>query len=83
MNKETGEYRYYAPGYNSSFFKEPKRVDRPSDWGDINISQEVLVQYVLHNRENTKWVPLMLTNIVIRIFNNKRFNSFQIPYIQD
>ena len=66
MNKETGEYGYYAPGYNSSFFKEPKRVDRPSDWGDINISQEVLVQYVLHNRE--KWVSIENNSLCI---NNK------------
>ena len=35
VNKETGEYRYFAPGTNNTFFKKPKRVDRPSVWRSI------------------------------------------------
>ena len=68
MNKETDEYRYYAPGNNSSFFTKPKRVDRPSDWGDIDVSEGELLKYVLHNRENTKWLPIMITNVVINLY---------------
>ena len=69
INKETDEYRYYAPGSNNTFFTKPKRIDRVSDWRDMDISQEALVQYVVHNRENTKWIPLMLTNIVVDIYH--------------
>ena len=69
INKETDEYRYYAPGSNNSFFNKPKRVDRTSDWRDIDISQETLLQYALNNRENTKWIPLMLTNIVVNVYH--------------
>ena len=69
LNKETEEYRFFAAGFNNSFFKEPKRIDRSNDWSDIDISQEALVRYILHSRESTKWIPLMLTNVVITLYH--------------
>ena len=83
INKETDEYRYYAPGSNNSFFIKPKRVDRTSDWGDIDISQETLLQYALNNRENTKWIPLMLTNIVVSVYHLGVSTLEAIPQIEN
>ena len=71
INKETDEYRYFAPGSNNTFFKKPKRVDRPSDWRGVaeEITAESLMGYVMQQRENTKWLPLMLTNVTVQIYH--------------
>ena len=70
MHRETEEYRFFAPHNNNAFFKKPIRIDRPSSWREVysQMDEESLTAYVTQHRENTKWIPLMVTNVDIQLF---------------
>ena len=69
-HRETGELRFFVPHANNAFFKKPIRIERPSSWRELysRLDEESLNAYVTHHRENTKWIPLMITNIVIHLY---------------
>ena len=71
MHRETEEYRFFAPHNNNAFFKKPIRIDRPSSWREVysQMDEESLTAYVTQHRENTKWIPLMVTNVDIQLFD--------------
>ena len=66
VNRETNEYRYFVPHTNNAFFKMPIRIERPSSWKQVysQMPEESLKNYVTNHRQDTKWIPLMITNIV-------------------
>ena len=69
IHKQSGELRYFGPGNNTAFFKKPKLISRPNDLRDIVITSENVLSYAGSNRENTKWTPVMLTNILVSIYH--------------
>ena len=52
------------------FFKKKTRIERPASWRELysQLDEEALKAYVTHHRENTKWIPLMITNVVIHLY---------------
>ena len=70
INRVTREHRYFVPHMNNAFFKRPIRIERPSSWKEVysQLDEESLKTYVIHHRENTKWIPLMITNIMIYLY---------------
>ena len=87
VNRDTGEYRFFVPHANSAFFKTPIRIDRPSSWRELysQLDEEALKTYVTHHRENTKWIPLAITNVVIHLYYlGAPLGSGELPdYIKD
>ena len=69
VNRENGDYRFFVPHANNAFFKKPIRIERPACWRELysQLDEEALKAYVTHHRENTKWIPLMITNIVAHL----------------
>ena len=63
-HRETGEYRYFVPHSNNSFFSCPVRIDRPSSWREVfaELSDEALTSYVTDHR-------LLITNIWVQIYH--------------
>ena len=70
MNRQTGRYRFFVPRENNAFFKKPIRIDRPASWRELysQLNEESLKAYITHHREDTKWIPVMLTNFMIHLF---------------
>ena len=70
QNRDTAEHRFFVPHANNAFFKKPIHIERPSSWRRLysQLDEESLKAYVTHHRESTKWVPLMITNIMIHTF---------------
>ena len=70
VNRDTGDYPFFVPDANNAFFKKPPRIERPACWRDLysQLDEEALKTYVTHHRENTKWIPLMITNIIVHIY---------------
>ena len=58
------------PHNNNAFFKKPIHIARPSSWREVysQLDEESLTAYVTQHRENTKWVPLMITNLVVNLY---------------
>ena len=58
------------PHENNAFFKKPIRIDRPASWRELHsqLNEESLKAYITHNREDTKWIPVMLTNFMIHLY---------------
>ena len=70
INRDTGDYRFFVPHANNAFFKTPPRIERPACWREVysQLDEEALKTYVTHHRENTKWIPLMITNVIVHIY---------------
>ena len=70
VNRDTSDYRFFVPHANNAFFKKPPRMERPACWRELysQLDEEALKTYVTHHRENTKWIPLMITNVVVHIY---------------
>ena len=70
MHRETQEYRFFVPHNNNAFFKKPICIDRASSWREVyrQLDEESLIAYVTLHRENTKWIPLLLTNLSIQLY---------------
>ena len=70
VNRESGDYRFFVPHANNAFFKTPQRIERPACWRELysQLDEEALKTYVTHHRENTKWLPMMITNVVVHLY---------------
>ena len=64
-NRETGEYRYFKPYKNNEVFKDSIQINDATDLHKIRIRVREMNfnDYVLHNRPNSKWIPVMVTNV--------------------
>ena len=70
VNRDTGNYRFFVPHANNAFFKKPPHIDLPACWRELysQLDEEALKTYVTHHRENIKWIPLMMTNVVVHLY---------------
>ena len=64
-NRETGEYRYFKPYRNEDIFKDSLQI---ADAGDLNKFRQRVAglnfnDYVLRQRPNSKWIPVLVTNV--------------------
>ena len=64
-NRDTGEYRYFKPYKNEEVFANPIQI---ADAGDlhkvrIRVREMNFNDYVLRNRPNSKWIPVLVTNV--------------------
>ena len=68
---ETGAYRYFVPYHNDTLFSVPMYVRNRGDLDRIRtrLSQLDVIEYAKKQRPNTKWKPILLTNVVYEIYN--------------
>ena len=71
VNTETGEYRYFRPFSNEVLFTRPIYVSRRHDLAKLRKRLERLnvMDYILQQRPNTKWKPLLVTNVHFSLFH--------------
>ena len=71
IHRENGEYRFFTPHHNNAFFKTPKRIDRPSSWRGVynDLTDDTLTTYIMNHRDDTKWIPIMLTHVVVHLYH--------------
>ena len=71
VNTETGEYRYFRPFSNESLFQRPIYVSRRHDLTKLRkrLERFNVVDYILQQRPNTKWKPLLVTNVHFSLFH--------------
>ena len=70
-NRETGEYRYFRPFYNDSVLERPLYVSRRRDLRTLTLRlrRMDLFTQLLRNREDTRWIPVLVTNFRFTIFH--------------
>jgi hypothetical protein len=70
VNTKTGEYRYFIPHSNESLFSRPIYVSRRQDLSKLQRRLEKLnvVDYITQQRPNTKWKPVMVTNVHVSLY---------------
>ena len=77
-NTETGEYRYFKAYENQTVLKRPFLI---SNRGDIEqlaeeLQQLDIIELILKQRENSKYKPILLTNIIYTVYStNFRLGS--------
>jgi hypothetical protein len=64
-NRETGDYRFFKPYRNEEVFNDSLQI---ADAADLNKFRQRVAglnfnDYVLRQRPNTKWIPVMATNV--------------------
>ena len=71
VNNETGEYRYFRPFSNEALFTRPIYVSRRQDLTKLRkrLERFNVVDYILQQRPNTKWKPLLITNVHFSLFH--------------
>ena len=65
-NIQTDQYRYFAPGSNIKYFSLAKLINRPSDMP--RMTEDSYLKYIDRHRPNSKWIPLLATNIQIQLY---------------
>ena len=65
VNVETKEYRFFKPYNNEEIFSNPVRISSYKQIGNLKkkVSSLDLQTYLMRQRENTKWKPVLLTNV--------------------
>ena len=71
VNTETGEYRYFRPFSNQSLFQRPIYVSRRHDLSKLRkrLERFNIVDYILQQRPDTKWKPVLVTNVHFHLFH--------------
>ena len=71
VNTETGEYRYFRPFSNEALFTRPIYVSRRHDLTKLRkrLERFNVMDYILQQRPNTKWKPLLVTNVHFSLFH--------------
>jgi hypothetical protein len=64
-NRETEEYRYFKPYKNEEVFLNPIQIADGGDLHKVRIRVRAMNfnDYVLRNRPNSKWIPVLVTNV--------------------
>ena len=67
---ELGTYRYFVPYHNESLFSVPLyvRIRRGLEKVRSRLLQLDVADYATRQRPNTKWKPVMVTNIVYQVY---------------
>ena len=68
---ETGSIRYFVPYHNETLFPVPINNRKRTDLERIRLrlSRLDISEYVRRQRPNTKWRPVLVTNVVYEIYN--------------
>ena len=68
---ETGSIRYFVPYHNETIFSIPVYVRNRRDLENIRLrlSRLDISEYVRRQRPNTKWTPILVTNIVYEVYS--------------
>ncbi|KAK3104447.1 hypothetical protein FSP39_002238 [Pinctada imbricata] len=71
VNTETGENRYFRPFSNRSLFQRPMYVSRRHDLSKLRqrLERFNIVDYILQQRPDTKWKPVLVTNVHFHLFH--------------
>ncbi|KAJ8310173.1 hypothetical protein KUTeg_012038 [Tegillarca granosa] len=69
QNRETGEYRYFAPYSNFEVLEDPVFISRRLDLRKLQriLHRNDIMTTILANRPDTKWIPVLLCNIIFRV----------------
>ncbi|KAJ8312116.1 hypothetical protein KUTeg_009489 [Tegillarca granosa] len=69
QNRETGEYRYFAPYSNFEVLEDPVFISRRLDLRKLQriLHRKDIMTTILANRPDTKWIPVLLCNIIFRV----------------
>lgn len=59
QNRETGDYKYFIPYSNNGIFERLLYISRRKD----------IVTELLRHRPDTKWIPVLVTNVHFVIYN--------------
>ena len=67
---ETGQCRYFAPYSNDNVFELPLLISCRSDIDKFmhRLSEIDILNYMLRQRPNTSWKPIMVCNVVYTLF---------------
>ena len=67
---ETGQCRYFAPYSNDNVFELPLLISCRSDIDKFThrLSEIDILNYMLRQRPNTSWKPIMVCNVVYTLF---------------
>ena len=82
QHRETGQYRYFVPYNNNGIFERPFYL---SKWANLNrlrlrLRRLEIVEELLRHRPNTKWLPVLMTNVHYIVFNtNYSIGQGQLP----
>ncbi len=71
QNIQTKEYRYFKPYRNTEIFEEPFIISNRSDLVKMGkrLNEIELVDYLMKQRPNTKFRPVMITNCQVWFYN--------------
>ena len=69
-NVETGEYRYYAPYYNSTLLDNPVKINNRSDLIALfrRLEGMELMDMLLKTKDSTKWQKVFFTNVSYYVY---------------
>ena len=82
QHRETGQYRYFVPYNNNGIFECPFYVSKRADLNRLRLRLRRLeiVEELLRHRPDTKWMPVLMTNVHYIIFNtNYPIGQGQLP----
>ena len=70
-NRETGQYRYFVPYTNNGVLERALYVSRRADLERLRIQlqQKDITTELLRNRPDTKWIPVLVTNVRFPIWS--------------
>ena len=68
---DTGSIRYFVPYHNETVFSAPIYAKHRRDMETIRLrlTQLDISDYFRKQRPNTKWTPILITNIVYEVYN--------------
>ncbi|KAJ8319270.1 hypothetical protein KUTeg_004361 [Tegillarca granosa] len=71
QNRETLSYRYFRPYNNYTVLDTPIYISRKEDLRKLflRLSRMDITTHLLRNRPDTKWIPVLLTNVVFTIYS--------------
>ena len=82
QRRKTGQYRYFVPYNNNGIFERPFYLSKRADLNRLRLRLRRLetVEELLRHRPNTKWLPVLMTNVHYIIFNtNYPIGQGQLP----
>jgi hypothetical protein len=70
-NRETGEYRYFIPLTNKTAMENPVYISKSTDLRRLRLrlSRLDLTTELLRNRPDTKWIPVLITNVLFFVYS--------------
>ena len=80
QHRETGQYRYFVPYNNNGIFERPFYLSKRADLNRLRLRRVEIVEELLRHRPNTKWLPVLMTNVHYIVFNtNYPIGQGQLP----